>query len=115
MSVSGHACRHALQRVPSRLDYVWISDELLSLTFQRFVKGQRRYGSQVPGPLEARNRLTKRRNTALAAAGSSFDPAANVAHLFGANGKGHLRQWDDSPWSSRWPEPLGKQLISYLR
>ncbi|OKL55769.1 hypothetical protein UA08_08995 [Talaromyces atroroseus] len=111
MSVSGHACRHALQHVPSRLDYVWISDELLSLTFRRFVKGQRRYGSRVPGPLEARNRLAKRRNTALAVTGSSFDPAAHVAHLFGANGKGHLRQWDDSPWSSRWPEPL--EIFSY--
>ncbi|EED23442.1 conserved hypothetical protein [Talaromyces stipitatus ATCC 10500] len=111
MSVGSHAYRHALQRSPSRLDYVWISDELLSSTFQRFVKGQRRYGSRVPGPLEASKRLAKRRNTALAVGGSSFDPAANVAHLFGANGTGHVRQWDDSPWSSRWPEPL--ELFSY--
>ncbi|KAE8556200.1 hypothetical protein EYB25_000900 [Talaromyces marneffei] len=111
MSVGSHAYRHALQRAPSRLDYVWISDELLSSTFQRFVNGQRRYGSRVPGPLEASKRLAKRRNTALAVGGTSFDPAANVAHLFGANGTGHVRQWDDSPWSSRWPEPL--ELFSY--
>ncbi|GAM34153.1 hypothetical protein TCE0_015r01544 [Talaromyces pinophilus] len=111
MSVGSHAYRHALQRAPSRLDYVWISDELLSSTFQRFVKGQRRYGSRVPGPLEASKRLAKRKNTALAVGGGSFDPAANVAHLFGANGTGHVRQWDDSPWSSRWPEPL--ELFSY--
>lgn len=114
MSVGSHAYRHALQRAPSRLDYVWISDELLSSTFQRFVKGQRRYGSRVPGPLEASKRLAKRKNTALAVGGGSFDPAANVAHLFGANGTGHVRQWDDSPWSSRWPEPLGTYRFMLL-
>ncbi|KAH8704880.1 hypothetical protein BGW36DRAFT_421467 [Talaromyces proteolyticus] len=111
MSATGYAYRHSLRKVSSRHDYVWISDELLSSTFRRFVNGQRRYETRVPGPLEARKRLAKRRNTALAASGTSIDSPLNVANLFGVNGSGHVRQWDDSAWFPRWPEPL--ELFSY--
>jgi hypothetical protein len=109
MSATGRAYRHSLRQAPSRPEFIWIGDDLLSSTFRRFVNGQqRRYESRVPGPLEARKRLARRRNTALATSGQSLDIPANVANLFGANGSGHVRQWDDSSWSPRWPEPLGE-------
>ena len=49
----------------SSTGHIWITDELLHDTFDRFCslctpKG-RRHGSNVPGPLEARRRLAKRR------------------------------------------------------
>ncbi|QKX58816.1 uncharacterized protein TRUGW13939_05943 [Talaromyces rugulosus] len=112
MSATGRAYRHSLRQAPSRPEFIWIGDDLLSSTFRRFVNGQqRRYESRVPGPLEARKRLARRRNTALATSGQPLDIPANVANLFGANGSGHVRQWDDSSWSPRWPEPL--ELFSY--
>ncbi|KAH6675443.1 hypothetical protein B0J14DRAFT_586500 [Halenospora varia] len=65
MPCSPPACRRAVQRcLLSPTDTVWISDDLLSQTFESFAntsKVCRRYGSYVPGPLEARRRLGKRR------------------------------------------------------
>ncbi|KAH8676881.1 hypothetical protein BGZ60DRAFT_403643 [Tricladium varicosporioides] len=65
MPCSPPACRRAVQRcLFSPTDTVWISDDLLSQTFESFAntsKVCRRYGSYVPGPLEARRRLGKRR------------------------------------------------------
>ncbi|KAL3471873.1 hypothetical protein BJX99DRAFT_250075 [Aspergillus californicus] len=90
------AYRHAV--VPSSaplIDHFWISEELLASTFQRFTKGQRRYESRVPGPLEARRRLAKRKNTALASVAGS-GPMDDVACLFGRNGREHMK-WTDSP------------------
>lgn len=64
--------------IPSqRARHVWISDALLKETFNRFCH-HKRYGSNVPGPLEAQRRATKRKNTSLASptpAGISIDPA----------------------------------------
>ncbi|KAF3025221.1 hypothetical protein E8E15_004592 [Penicillium rubens] len=77
------------------LDHPWISDDLLAATFRRFANGQRRHGSCVPGPLEARRRLAKRRNTALASLGGG--PAEDIACLFGRNGREHMK-WTDHPW-----------------
>ncbi|KAK5798149.1 hypothetical protein VI817_004440 [Penicillium citrinum] len=96
MSFGRHACRHALKpaSTPS-LDYMWISDDLLATTFRRFANGQRRHGSCVPGPLEARRRLAKRRNTALAGIGAG--PPEDIACLFGRNGREHL-MWTENPW-----------------
>lgn len=96
MSLSRHACRHALK--PSALpstEHPWISDDLLAATFRRFANGQRRHGSCVPGPLEARRRLAKRRNTALTGIGGG--PAEDIASLFGRNGREHMK-WTDHPW-----------------
>lgn len=96
MSFGRHACRHALKppSTPS-LDHLWVSDDLLATTFRRFANGQRRHGSCVPGPLEARRRLAKRRNTALAGIGGG--PVEDIACLFGRNGREHLK-WTDQPW-----------------
>lgn len=96
MSFGRHAYRHALNpSLNPGLDHIWISDDLITTTFRRFANGQRRHGSCVPGPLEARRRLAKRRNTALAGLGGG--PAEDIACLFGRNGREHMR-WTDQPW-----------------
>ncbi|KAJ5287386.1 hypothetical protein N7478_003072 [Penicillium angulare] len=96
MSFGRHACRHALKPpTTSTLENPWVSDDLLAATFFRFVNGQRRHGSCVPGPLEARRRLARRRNTALAGIGGP--PVEDIACLFGRNGREHMK-WTDHPW-----------------
>ena len=95
MSFGRHACRHALKPSSPSIDHLWISDDLLAATFRRFAHGQRRHGSCVPGPLEARRRLTKRRNTALASIRGG--PGDEYACLFGRNGREHMK-WSDHPW-----------------
>ncbi|KAL2064821.1 hypothetical protein VTL71DRAFT_3961 [Oculimacula yallundae] len=76
-------CRRALQRqlhTPS--DSIWISDEALSVVFQRFCavsKTRKRYGSFVPGPLENRRRLGKRRMTLQSNAAPT--PVSGVADI----------------------------------
>jgi len=53
-----------------KLSHIWISDSLLHETFNRFVSSRglqcKRFGCNVPGPLEARRRLAKRRLNSLA-------------------------------------------------
>ncbi|EKV16208.1 hypothetical protein PDIG_09200 [Penicillium digitatum PHI26] len=96
MSFGRHAYRHALKPpATATLDHPWISDDLLAATFRHFANGQRRHGSCVPGPLEARRRLAKRRNTVLASIGGG--PAEDIACLFGRNGREHIK-WSDHPW-----------------
>lgn len=105
MSFSRHAYRRALKPpAPTATDHVWISDDLLAAAFRRFANGQRRHGSCIPGPLEARRRLAKRRNTALAGIGGS--PAEDIASLFGRNGREHMK-WTDHPWQRAQPETRG--------
>ncbi|KAE8367827.1 hypothetical protein BDV27DRAFT_169097 [Aspergillus caelatus] len=91
MSFGRHAYRHAVP--PSShclVDHVWISEDFLASTFRRFANGQRRYESRVPGPLEARRRLAKRRNTALASLAGS-GPLDDIGCLFGRNGREHMK------------------------
>ncbi|KAL2815792.1 hypothetical protein BDW59DRAFT_176054 [Aspergillus cavernicola] len=93
------AYRHTLPTSSNPfIDHVWISDQLLASTFQRFANGQRRYESRVPGPLEARRRLAKRRNTALASVAGS-GPLDDIACLLGRNGREHMK-WSESPGRS---------------
>ncbi|KAI9046368.1 uncharacterized protein KD926_004208 [Aspergillus affinis] len=95
MSLGRYAYRRTIQPSSNVLiDHIWISEDLLASTFRRFANGQRRYESRVPGPMEARRRLAKRRNTAfagIAGAGALDD----VACLFGRNGREHMK-WSDS-------------------
>ncbi|RDW78539.1 class I SAM-dependent methyltransferase [Aspergillus mulundensis] len=114
MSLGRCAYRHATASSSSTFtDHLWISDELLASTFRRFVSGQRRYESRVPGPLEARRRLAKRRNTALASIPGS-GPGDDIASLLGKNGREHMK-WSepdkgfDIPFSS---PPLPPQSMS---
>lgn len=116
MSFSRHAYRHALQQQHAAslfLDHVWISEEHLASAFRRFANNcQRRHQSWVPGPLEARRRLAKRKNTAMAVVVGGAGPPVDVGSLFGVNGSGHLRGGGNDPLSTTrsWPEPLGKRL-----
>lgn len=63
--------------VPSYSTAVWITDAVLAESLRRFTCTHRRHGSNVPGPLEARRRAAKRRNTNLAYNGGAqhVDPA----------------------------------------
>ena len=67
-------------------NHIWISDELLAEAFNRYVRVShttRRYGSNVPGPLEARRRATKRR-MGMAVAGAAMGPSGgDFGALFG--------------------------------
>ncbi|KAJ9607205.1 hypothetical protein H2200_008277 [Cladophialophora chaetospira] len=74
----------------SRSPSVWISDALLAETFHRFCH-PKRYGSNVPGPLEAQRRAAKRKNTSLAFAGSGGAPI-DPSILFGSS-TNHTDWW----------------------
>ncbi|KAE8373737.1 hypothetical protein BDV26DRAFT_271407 [Aspergillus bertholletiae] len=91
MSFGRHAYRHAVPPSSQCLvDHVWISEDFLTSTFRRFTNSQRRYESRVPGPLEARRRLAKRRNTVLASLGGP-GPLDDIGCLFGRNGREHMK------------------------
>jgi len=55
---------HSISSQPA--NFIWISDAVLTKTFSRFCRLQRRHGSCVPGPLEARRRASRRKTTNLA-------------------------------------------------
>lgn len=113
MSLSRQAYRRALRPSGSSAqDHPWVSDDLIAAAFHRFVHGHRRHGSSVPGPLEARRRLAKRRNTALA----GISGAEDIACLFGRNGREHMK-WTDHPWQRSHVEIPGMrgQCINFER
>lgn len=111
MPFGRHAYRHALKPPATpTIDHLWISDDLLAATFRRFANGQRRHGSCVPGPLEARRRLAKRRNTALAGIGGN--PAEDISCLFGRYGREHMK-WTDHPWQRAQFETQGKLRFKF--
>ncbi|KAL5343631.1 hypothetical protein BJX70DRAFT_353040 [Aspergillus crustosus] len=98
MPLGRSAYRHATRYSPiPSTEHLWVSEDLLSSTFHRFVSNQRRYGSHVPGPLEARRRLDKRRNTALASVVGA-GPMDDAACLLGLNGTEHLKQSNSGLW-----------------
>ncbi|KAF9731235.1 hypothetical protein PMIN06_012083 [Paraphaeosphaeria minitans] len=76
------ACCRAVPAVPSprstALDHAWVSEDLLSQAVATFFRTtcpqQRRHGSHVPGPMEARRRAAKRRMTLQ----SNMDPAGGM-------------------------------------
>ncbi|KAH7393838.1 hypothetical protein DE146DRAFT_722051 [Phaeosphaeria sp. MPI-PUGE-AT-0046c] len=107
------ACRGAVQTLqPSPSQHIWISDQLLSHTLHRFLRTtcphQKRHGSHVPGPLEARRRASKRRMTVSAnfypqdSLPSSFDLSA----LFGFRSKAKPSWTYEPPTPRADPEPL---------
>ncbi|EUC48414.1 hypothetical protein COCMIDRAFT_87355 [Bipolaris oryzae ATCC 44560] len=77
------ACRRAVQslQLPTA-HHIWISDDLLVRALHSFFPSscphQRRHGSNVPGPLEARRRAAKRRMTVSA----GFHPQYTFQSLF---------------------------------
>ncbi|QDS71510.1 hypothetical protein FKW77_004875 [Venturia effusa] len=77
------SCRHVARSLSTQS--LWITDEVLDNAFNRFLSVSRtakRYGSSVPGPMEAQRRLAKRRMAGLTSMGG---PAAfDVGLLFGS-------------------------------
>ena len=100
------SCRRALQRqLYTSSESIWISDEALSRVFQRFCavsKTRKRFGSFVPGPLESRRRLGKRRMTLQSDAAPA--PAFGLASLWGS-----LREVDRTQW--QWEAPTTRDMV----
>ncbi|CZT47281.1 uncharacterized protein RSE6_07822 [Rhynchosporium secalis] len=97
-------CRRALQRqLHTPPDSIWISDEALCSVFQSFCavsKTRKRYGSFVPGPLENRRRLGKRRMTLQSNAAPT--PSSGVASLWGfLSGEVDRQKWQWQAPTSR--------------
>ncbi|ETN39350.1 uncharacterized protein HMPREF1541_05573 [Cyphellophora europaea CBS 101466] len=75
---------------------LWITDDVLADTFRRFASLSVRHGSHVPGPLEARKRAAKRKNTSLAHIGPS--PPIDSTLLFAK--KSESGWWKATPVES---------------
>jgi hypothetical protein len=105
-------CRRAVQSLqPPVAQHIWISDEQLSSTFQQFFRDtcphQKRHGSHVPGPLEARRRSAKRRMTVSAGfyPQDSFPSSFNLGALFGFRNTQPAWKYEP-PWLPKEAEPL---------
>jgi len=109
MSIRPPACCRALQlQSPVASDAVWLGEDQLYAAFQRFYavsKTTRRYGSFVPGPLEARRRLGKRRMTHLTETGLTFESQAAMG--WGILGRADKNQWQWKAPTTR-PRPQEK-------
>jgi hypothetical protein len=86
MPSRNRACREAVRAInhptPSS---IWITDDVLAHAFNRYLcasKASKRFGSNVPGPLEAQRRLSKRRMMGLATVGGS--PTFDMGAMFGS-------------------------------
>ncbi|KAM0717546.1 hypothetical protein Q7P37_007398 [Cladosporium fusiforme] len=85
---------------------IWITDEVLADAFNRYVRvshASRRFGSHVPGPLEARRRASKRRMGCAVVGASMAPPGGDFGALFGVGGA----DVSEKGWS--W-KPPGSQL-----
>ncbi|EOA89607.1 uncharacterized protein SETTUDRAFT_175630 [Exserohilum turcica Et28A] len=107
------ACRRAVQslQLPTP-HHIWISDDLLALALNRFFRSscphQRRHGSHVPGPLEARRRAAKRRMTVSA----GFYPPDHLSSLFNLGALFGFRKDTQPTW--RYEAPTLQQRADTL-
>ena len=88
--------------LPGSSNHIWISDELLAEAFNRYVRVShttRRYGSNVPGPLEARRRASRRRMGMAVAGAATGPPGGDFGALFGA-GAGQPSKQNGWSWTS---------------
>lgn len=97
--------RASFSSAPTSTYPLWISDDLLAETFRNFTHRHRRYGSNVPGPLEARRRATKRKNTNLAHIGNGAPPVDPAIVLGAASQQG---------WWQKTQPPIAKSAPSLL-
>ncbi|KAG9246578.1 hypothetical protein BJ878DRAFT_496513 [Calycina marina] len=108
MSVSSPACsRTARRQVTAPLDSLWLSEEHLASAFQRFClvsRTTRRYGSFVPGPLEARRRMGKRRMGNYTEYASTYEPPNAIQWRL--VGRVDRTQWR---WQAPTPRPALKE------
>lgn len=108
MILDGHVA-HRLLRNPAaqHSNAIWISDELLAESIDRFTGVHRRYGSSVPGPLEARRRSTRRKNTSLASTAYGAPPI-EVGALFRPGNK--TEWWSTLNSADRQPATVDRKL-----
>ncbi|KAK6442985.1 hypothetical protein LTR95_000698 [Oleoguttula sp. CCFEE 5521] len=111
-------CRRLVAQTPSTRPAstsglrIWISDDLLAEAFNSYLRvspAYRRYGSHVPGPLEARRRTARRRmGGGLAAVGTP--PPPDMGALFGLGGATKQPSWSwqapAPPSSVVWRPPV---------
>jgi len=108
MPIRPRAVQHAAHSAPvTSSAHVWISDDLLKASINAFTlklgtRACRRHGSNVPGPLEARRRLSKRRLGHLAATGTYGAPHIDPAVAFGWFGN---RGYPSAQPELRWSPP----------
>ncbi|KAH0283789.1 hypothetical protein KCU62_g8792, partial [Aureobasidium sp. EXF-3399] len=103
--------------MPCRLQpqHIWISDDTLAAAYRRFANtylvnhnhtNTRRHGSNVPGPLEARRRLARRRMAGLSMPTPSAGLIPDFGALFGSGGVDMTSLWaPPSTVQSRAPSP----------
>ena len=103
--------------MPCRIQpqHIWISDDTLAAAYRRFANtylvnhnhtNTRRHGSNVPGPLEARRRLARRRMAGLSMPTPSAGLIPDFGALFGSGGVDMTSLWaPPSTIQSRAPSP----------
>jgi hypothetical protein len=90
---------------------IWITDAVLANAFRRFTHTGRRHASNVPGPLEARKRASKRKSTSFAHASASPIPI-DPALLFPNRSKDPWWQKKQEPTEPSLPTLIPKWLVS---
>jgi hypothetical protein len=111
MTLDCHVAHRVLRKSPAiQSNPIRISDTFLAESIQRCTCVHRRYGSSVPGPLEARRRATRRKNTGLAPVGSG-GPPIEAGALFG---HGRKVEWWNNPASSEQSEGAIERELSTL-
>lgn len=119
MRPTPRVCRAAAHSiVPRNCQALWITDDALVDALHRYTKasdaakrsGSKRFGSNVPGPLEARRRLAGRRMGGLSAVGP---PSAvlDFGALFGGPFAGANRTPVEKSWRWEPPRPAGQSMI----
>lgn len=94
MSARSSSCR-VRHRVEACLGHIWISDEILNATIQRFGRLAvfKRNVSLAPGPLEARKRETKRRLAHISQVNGGTSGSLDPVLLTGINERASEGQW----------------------
>jgi HPt (histidine-containing phosphotransfer) domain-containing protein len=100
-------CRAAVHRsIRARSEAIWITDDVLSRALQRFcliALPLQRNASSVPGPMESRRRIGKRRIAHLSEAFNTT--GQDFGLLWGLTGASDRQQWEWEAPSRRQPLP----------
>ncbi|RFU23952.1 hypothetical protein B7463_g12386, partial [Scytalidium lignicola] len=105
-------CRVVQHQLRTSSDSIWLSEDMLARSFQRFCaisKTARRYGSSVPGPMESRRRLGRRR---MAHASEAVPiPRQQFPTFWGTFEDVDMTQWHWQPPKSRPSEPINNKTL----